>query len=588
MTAESSSDNHGQPRVPLSSSASEARPNDGGHDERRHDERRHDGVLGGVRVIAVLTMLSRVLGLVRDIATAGLFGLGPVMDAFALAFRIPNLTRKLFGEGALSTAFLPVFTAAREADLKTGQRQAWRLASAVFVCVSAGLSVVVLLGIAGLMWYGGSQPIGSNNRLLAGLAAVMLPYAVLICLAAQVTAVLHAQQHFTWPAAVPVVLNLCWMLSVWIVDPLFEPDRVAQAYALAVGVLIAGVLQLLLQIPTLYQLGFRFELNWRESAPGLRRLWNTLLPVTFGLSVTQITSLQDSAIAWIFANPGTEPVPMWASGPLYPLQAGTVAAMYFGERLYQLPLGVFGVALGTALFPVLSMYASRGDLAGVRSAVRLGMRLVLVIGVPASAGLWLTSDSVTAVFFQRGEFSAEDAVRTAGMIRMYGLGVWAYCAIPVLYRAFYACGYSRPTVWLGLMCIAVDCALNLSLIWWMAEQGLAISTALTAAIQVAAMLWMLQRKVGPLELGLVRNVGLKTLLATFGMFVTYRLTEWCLAATMAGTAAGTSSLKLLAVQLLVPMTAAVAAYMLLAAVLKLDDFWRVFRRSGTKTADPVE
>jgi putative peptidoglycan lipid II flippase len=467
-------------------------------------------LFSGLRIVALSTLASRVLGMFREVASAKLFGLGPIWDAFSFAFLIPNLARRLFGEGALSAAFLPVFARQLEADGQlnpaaanpTGANptSAWQLASAVFSLLAAGLTGLVLAGelvIFGLSYVFAGHP---ETELMLGLTAVMLPYALLICLAAQVTAVLHALGNFTWPALVPVVLNICWIASIWLVDPWFDPDRVAQIYALAACIVAAGVFQLALQWPTLRRMGFRFDSRWQSVRPAVREIARAMLPVTLGLSITQINTVLDRLIAWTMTAPveGAWGMPLpW--GLAYPLQPGAVSALYFGERVYQFPLGVFGVALGTVLFPLLSRHAARGEFSRVRDDLSLGLRLVIAIGLPASAGLVLVAEPLTRLLYQHGDFTALDTARVAPILVAYGAGVWAYCAIPVLYRGFYAVEERKIPVQVGLIAVALDLVLNFSLIWPWAERGLAASTAISAAIQVALLSWRIQGRVGRLD-----------------------------------------------------------------------------------------
>src|SRR5262249_49004998 len=342
----------------------------------------------------------------REIVSARLFGLGPVWDAFSFAFLIPNLARRLFGEGALSAAFLPVFARQLENDREGRSQSAWQLASAVFALLAAVLTGLVLAGEL-VLWGLNFLVAGhAETQLVLGLTAVMLPYSLLICLAAQVTAVLDALGHFTWRALVPVVLNICWIATIWLVDPFFEPDRVAQVYALAVCIVLAGVLQLVLQWPPLYKLGFRFDRRWRKVAPAVCEMVRALLPMTIGLSITQINTLFDRVLAWTLTQPagGSAVLPLPFVLP-HPLLPAAVSALYFGERVYQFPLGVFGVALGTVLFPLLSRHAARGELDRVRDDLSLGLRLVISIGLPASAGLMLIAEPLTSVLFEHGQFT---------------------------------------------------------------------------------------------------------------------------------------------------------------------------------------
>lgn len=530
-------------------------------------------VFSGLRIVASSTLASRVLGMVREIASARLFGLSPVWDAFSFAFLVPNLTRSLFGEGALSAAFLPVFAREFENSVPGERPSAWQLASAVFALLAAVLSGLVLAGELALWGLGSLFAGHSDTQLVLGLTAVMLPYALLICLAAQVTAVLHALGHFTWPALAPVMLNVCWIATIWLVDPLFDPDRVAQIYALAVCINVAGALQLALQVPTLRKLGFRFDGRWREIAPAVGEIARAVLPVAIGLSITQINTLADRLIAWSLtkplAGPGVLKLPF---GLDYPLAPGAVSALYFGERLYQFPLGVFGVALGTVLFPLLSRHAARGEYDRVRDDLSLGLRLVLVIGLPASAGLAIVAAPLTSILFQHGQFTSDDAQRTASILVAYSAGIWAYCGIPVLYRGFYAVGERRIPVQVGLAAIVFDAALNLSLIWPLAELGLAASTAISASLQVSFLAWLIQRCIGPLDWRRLANTAGKALIATAAM------TCGCLAI-VRFLPRGTGLLNEL-IALALPIAAGIAIYTLAARCLGIEELWLLFRRDA--------
>ena len=449
-------------------------------------------------------------------AVASLFGLGPVGDAFLFAFRVPNLARRLFGEGALSAAFLPAFSRELERQRASGQPTAWQLANAVFAAMSVLLAALAVLGELVLWAIAWSAPADERLQLIVGLLAVMLPYAVLICLAAQLTAVLHALEHFTWPAFVPVALNVVQIAGAWWIAPAVTSDRAEQAYVLAVCVLVAGVVQLGVQVPPLLKYGYGPHWNWSQAWSGLRDVGVAVLPVTLGLSITQINTVFDSVIATVFAGPPGSVMPLPGS-PAYPLATGAVSALYFGERMYQFPLGVFGIALSTVLFPRMSQHVARGEPQLLRDDLSLGLRLILAIGLPASAGLILVAEPITRLLFQQGEFGETDVARTAAMIAAYAAGVWAYCGIPVLYRGFYALGDRATPVKIGLLAVAFDLTLNLSLIWPLAERGLAVSTALSAVIQLIVLTWALQFRVGRLHWGEIVPAGVRALACTAAM-----------------------------------------------------------------------
>ena len=302
----------------------------------------------GLRTVSILTFLSRVLGLVRDVGMAAAFGNGPLMDAFSVAFRFPNLARGMFGEGALTAAFLPAFLHERTHQ---GEEAGWRLASGVIAVLTIGLTACVVVAeiVLIVVWLRCDE--AGDLRLLVGLTAVLLPYLVLICVVAQLSAVMYGLNHFTWPSLEPVLMNLVWIASLWwIVPRLASPT--ARIYAVALAIVASGLFQLVAPLPTLRRLGFHYLADWRKSQARLIDLGKAVFAVTVGLSVTQLNTLLDSMIAWGFSRPdGAADVINWLPGVhAYPLESGTASALYFGQRaMYQFPLGVFGVALGTVV-----------------------------------------------------------------------------------------------------------------------------------------------------------------------------------------------------------------------------------------------
>ncbi|MDH3719061.1 MAG: murein biosynthesis integral membrane protein MurJ [Planctomycetota bacterium] len=487
----------------------------------------HRQFIAGLRVTSLWTMASRVLGMVRDMATAALLGLsaGGVMDAFVIAFRIPNLFRRLFGEGALAASYLPVLSE----QIEQNRARAWQLASVTFTGLAIVLAGIVVLGeiVLGAMWL--ANPHNPRLGLLLGLAAVMLPYLLFICLAAQVSATLHALQHFGTPAFVPVLLNVVWIVGALVIAPLWATDKASQAYVLAVCVLCGGMLQLVVQLPVLRRSGFRYDYNWPATRQSVSRIVATMLPMLLGLAVTQINTLLDSLIAWVFSSAQPSTPIRWLGGSLtYPLQQGAAAAIYYGERLYQLPIGILGIAVATVIFPLLSRHAARGDRDKISADLSLGLRLVLFLAVPAAAGLVLLAFPLARLLFERGEFLPEDTLRTARMIRCYALGVWAYCALPVLVRGFYAQQDAHTPLRIGLCVVACNLLMNLVLIWPLAEAGLAVSTAAAAAVQVVWLAVAFARKSGGLDGRAIAGTCLRSIVATVAMYAAGLVVVWSL------------------------------------------------------------
>lgn len=475
-----------------------------------------------LRVVSLCTIVSRILGLLRDQAMGAIFGAGPLLDSFTVAFRLPNLARVLLGEGALTTAFLPVFV--NELS-ENGQESAARTTWAVFTVLAIVLTTCVLMLEILLGTLGYFIQLSDQARLLRDLTAILLPYVILICLAAQLSAVLNATGRFLWPALVPVVLNVAWLASLWCLVPLW-PDSVSQIYAVAVIVVLAGGLQLLMPLPVLHRSGFRFRSDWHSSLDRVWKVTKDMLPVVVGLSITQLNAVFDSLIAWGFTKPvdGGSFMPLPGSPP-YPLEEGTATALYLGQRLYQFPLGVFGVALGTVLFPLLTLHAQRGEIDKLRTDLSLGIRLVLAIGIPASVGLMLVAHPLSTLFFQYGKFDADDARQTADMIACYGSGVWAYCGLLILQRGFYAVGDRLTPMYVGLGALVMNASLNVSLIWPLGGRGLALSTAMVATVQCLATGGLLQHRIGRLEWKAISTTAMKTAIATGSMAVIVVLTS---------------------------------------------------------------
>ena len=475
-----------------------------------------------LRLVSLLTLASRLLGLVRDVAMAALFGNGMILDAFTVAFRIPNMARRLFGEGALTAAFLPAFVRELETE---GQSSAWRLASAVLTVLAMTLCGLVLIGELLLWAVSYWVETGPEAELLIGLTAVMLPYLVFICIAALLSAMLQAMNHFAWPAFLPVLMNVVWLIGIGTAYA-WQDSPAARIHTIAWFIIVAGGVQLVALSPVVRRFGFRFSFDWPSTQSKVRDIGRGMLPILIGLSVTQFNTLADSFIAWGLAEPETalmsasssETLPNWS------LAAGTASALYFGQRLYQFPLGVFGVALGTVLFPRFSKHAEQGRHDRLRADLLLGLQLVIVIGIPASVGLVLLAEPLTALLFQHGAFDAADTSRTAEMIAAYGIGVWAYCGLLIVHRAYYAVGDRITPLRIGLAAVVTNLGLNFALIQPFGGRGLALATSFTAMLQVIAVVAMLQGRVGQLDwrslLASVLRVSVATVLMAMACLAT--------------------------------------------------------------------
>lgn len=541
---------------------------------RRGEQHR---LISGSRVTALGTLVSRVLGMLRDAATAALFGLsvGGVMDAFVLAFRIPNLFRRLFGEGVLAASYLPVLSATLERD----RAEAWKLVSAVLLRLAVGLAALVAAGevVLGAVALAGSGD--PEIQRFTVLAAIMLPYALFICLAAQAAATLHALGRFALPASIPTILNLVWLAAAVIVAPWYSSDKTVQAQVMAVAIVAAGIVQFSVQIPALCRIGFQFDYNPEAVQHELRQIARAMGPMVLGLMVTQINTLMDSVIAWLLAAPdAAETTIAWLGGVSYPMEQGAVAALYYGERLYQFPLGILGIAVATAIFPLLSRHAARNDQASLSEDLTLGLRLVLFLGIPAGVGLVLLAEPLARLLYERREFTSEDTVRTARVIWSYALGVWAYCALPVLVRGYYALGDRLTPVRVGVMVVAVNFCLNLILIWPLAEAGLAVATSIGASLQVVVLAVVFSRQNVPIRWRAMTATVLRTLVATSAMAAGCYGSAWLLLPG-SGLVAGL-------LDVVVPFGIAVIAFLATARLLRAPELSLLVSRSSAEKASP--
>ncbi len=371
--------------------------------------------------VSIAVMCSRVLGLVREQIFAGMFGAGFAYDAFVVAFRIPNLLRDLFAEGALSAAFITVFT---DYDTNRSKEETWRLASNVLVFFAILLSLLTLLGIffadplVNLLAPDFSQ-IEGKRELTTMLTRIMLPFLVVISLAAVVMGILNSKGKFFVPAMASTFFNLGSIIggvSLALILPQFGQPAIM---GMAIGTLLGGILQLAIQFPTLGRCGFKFTPRLRLNDPGLKRIITLMIPAVIGLSPTQIN---------IFINTN------FASS----CAEGSVSWLNYAFRLVQLPIGVFGVALAIAAMPVLARHAAKKDINGMKETMVSSLTMVFSLTIPASIGLMLLAQPIIHIIFERGAFTAFDTLATANTLTLYAIGLFAYSANKILVPVFYA------------------------------------------------------------------------------------------------------------------------------------------------------
>ena len=461
------------------------------------------GFVGKAKIIAAATFLSRVLALVRESVFAYIFGTKGAMDSWAVAFMVPNLFRRLFGEGALSAAFIPIYSEA----LESGDKElAQRLGRATLWLLLVTLSGVVLVGelvILGLGWIFGDNP---DTALTLILAAIVLPYVILICLVALIGGMLNARYHFSCPALAPVILNVFMIAAALWVTGLLGGDLSRKIFALCVGVMVGGVAQLILVLVPLKRMGVSLRWLWQPQMEQIARIVKLTGPMVLGLGVLQINALMDYLwVTWLAAPPGQILTTIGSRVVYYPETAGARAVLYYSQRLYNVPLGVFGIALATAVFPYFTSYAGRGDHAGLVKTLVKGLRLVAFIGVPATVGLMIISRPIVEFILGGGlsgiltlgpgQFDASGVTRVSTTLAFYCLGIWAYCGVHVVVRGFYALQDTITPVKVGAALVALNIPLNLILIWPLGTGGLALSTAICATLNLAILTRLLHKKI---------------------------------------------------------------------------------------------
>ena len=438
----------------------------------------NSGLLGSSFVVSIGTMLSRVLGLARDVVLANLLGAAPTADAFFVAFKIPNFLRRLFAEGAFSQAFVPVLTETREQGSHEAVRHlvdrvAGVLGGSLFVLTA--LAMVMAPWVALIFAPGFSRDV-AKLALTADLIVWTFPYLFLISLTGFCGAILNTYGRFSVPAYTPVLLNLSLITAavVW------APTMPEPALGLAMGVTLAGVVQLLFQLPSLRALKLTPRPVWDTKDEGVRKILMLMVPALFGVSVSQINLLFDTVLASLLPD-------------------GSVAWLYYSDRLTELPLGVFAIAIATVILPTLSALNTRAEPEEFSQTLAWAMRNVLLIAVPATVALWLLAEPILATLFQYGAFTDRDVEMAAASLRAYTVGLGGFMLIKVLAPGYYARQDMKTPVKIGIIAMVSNMVLNVlfvfPLMWYfeMGHVGLALATSVSAWINAGLLYLGLRR-----------------------------------------------------------------------------------------------
>ena len=466
--------------------------------------------------IGSATLLSRVIGFVRDMVVALAFGAGPVTDAFFVAFRIPNILRRLLAEGALSTAMIPVFS---EYFVTRSRPEVLRMLRAVLASALVALGATALLGAATAPWIltviaPGFADNPAQAELAVLLTRVMFPYIVLVGLGAVATGALNAQGRFFASALGPALQNVGMIAAIPLLMTRVDPP----VLSLAIGVLVGGVGQLLVQLPSLRRCGLLVLPTVEFRHPALARLGRLLLPAVFGLAAVQVMLFVNTLLASL-------------------LRPGSISYLYYADRVMEFPLGVFGIALASASLPVMARQAAAGETRAVTETLNFSLRLALYVSLPAMAGLVILRVPIVRVLFERGRFGPAETAATADALAWYAIGLAGFAGSRIAAQVFYALGEAGTAVRLGIVAVGANVVAALLMMGPFGHAGLAGASSVGAYVNLLALLWAARRRLGPL--------GGRTLCASAArtLAATVPLLAWCALALAVWPAAGSLSVE---------------------------------------------
>ena len=433
----------------------------------------HRSIAGAAGLIGLATFSSRILGFIRDIILARLLGASASADAFFVAYRVPNLLRELLAEGSMSSAFIPVFT---EYHTLQSKKETWELASAAFTTLLSIVTLITLIGVVvapTIVWLlaPGFHDDPTQLDMTTVLTQVMFPYLIFISLAALTMGILNSLRAFAAPALAPVFFNICVIMAALLLAPILEEPVIG----VAIGVVIGGLAQFVIQLPGVRKRGFLFQWRFEPGHPGVRRMGLLIIPSLLGMSVTQINITVNTILASYFDG-----------GPTY---------LFYGMRLIQFPLGIFGVALATAILPTLSAQAAKGAMEELRETVGFGLRMIAFIILPAMAGLILLRVPLVHLFFEHGAFSSADTVGTAKALLGYAVGLWAFAGIRIIVAAFYSMQDTKTPAIAAVAAMFMNILLALTLMGPLQHEGLALATALSAMLNITILVAVLTHRV---------------------------------------------------------------------------------------------
>jgi len=496
------------------------------------------------------TLASRILGLARDQVLAALFGAGNEMDAFVVAFRIPNLARTLLAEGAMSAAFVPTFI---RHLAERGKPDAWRLGSNVINALILTTGIAVIAGVffarpIVTLYAGSYRNVAGKLELTILLTRVMLPFLTFAAVAAALMGMLNSLHHYFLPALSPAMFNIVTIVCALTLTPFMPVIGLPRVMAISVAAVLGGIGQVAVQWIPLRREGFRYSPTLRLRDEGLLRVLVLMGPGTIGLAATQVNLLVNTLLA---TSQGT----------------GAASWLAYAFRLMYLPIGLFGVSIATAVLPAASQHAAAADLAALRATVARGIRLMLMLNVPATFGLLALATPIVRLLFERGQFAPADTMATASAVRLYAIGLVAYSTARIASPVFYAVGRSRVPVAVSGVSIAVNILASLTLIRFMGFRGLALSTSLAAIANAGALVWLLRRQLHGLEGRQLARAAAKMIAAASAMAIAAMLVEHASAYLIGGKGVVAQAIRLLA-----SIAAALGVLAGVAKLLRVEEF----------------
>ena len=435
--------------------------------------------------MAVATLTSRVLGMVREMAYAWFMGSGWVAGAFQVAFAIPNLFRRLLGEGALTAAFIPIF---KEKERTTGEAEMWRAANAVISGLVVAATAIIGLALVGVSAALAAHQFEPRVDLMLRLLRVMFPYMLAVCLAAVFMGILNARGHFFIPAMGATMLNVVMIASVFLLAPHWGKELPEQIFALAVGVLVAGVAQAAFQVPSLRREGFRYRWvsPWRDET--VRQVVRRMIPGTIGVAAFQINLVIVQNLGLVLGS---------VDDPI-------IAPFNFAVRLLELPQGVFGISLATFLLPTLAGLAAEKKYPEFRANLRYGISHLLLINLLASVLLVVLAEPIVRLLYERGKFGPDATLETAYALQCLGPSLVGYSLVNIFARAFFALGDTRTPMQISIVCLVVNLIFAVILVFPLQQGGFGVANTASSTLNCFLLLFALRKKLKTLDLVVLR------------------------------------------------------------------------------------